>query len=117
MISYPDYDNCLERLPCIEPRALGLFVKNGREKEFETLWEKYYGSDFILLTKSKVTEKQLFGRGENAERFESVPGDYLAVAAGGTTIFNDILEKEHVIGVHAGLTPEELTIPLIAVRK
>lgn len=60
----PELLECLERMPSIEPRALNLYVKDGKKEFFET--------------------------GE---------------------------EKEYFIGVHAGMTEDEMRIPLIVVEK
>ena len=44
-------------------------------------------------------------------------GDYLAIAAGDLSIYNSKEEAEFYIGVHAGLTEEEMIIPLIVIEK
>ena len=43
-------------------------------------------------------------------------GDYLAVATGALCIYNTREEADFFIGAHAGLTEEEMTIPLILVE-
>ena len=43
--------------------------------------------------------------------------DYLAVAVSDLSIYNTEKEAEHFIGVHAGISPEEMTIPLILIER
>lgn len=114
---YPDLMQCLIRLPSIEPRALNLYVKEECKQEFETLFQKEFGDKFMLLTKDEVRRKQLFGVGEEHRYFDSMLGDYLAVAISDLSIFVTKEEKETFIGVHAGLTEDEMVIPFIAIEK
>ena len=43
-------------------------------------------------------------------------GDYLAVAVGGKTLFNAQSKGVTFLGVHAGLTADEMRISLIVFR-
>lgn len=113
---YPELLQCLVRLPSIEPRALNLYVKEGMHQQFEELFRKEFGEKFLLLTKAEVRAQQLFGIGEEHPRFDEMLGDYLAVAIDDLTIYNTTEEKEYFIGVHAGLTEEEMIIPFIAIN-
>ncbi|NLJ95538.1 MAG: alkaline phosphatase family protein [Clostridiales bacterium] len=115
--SYPKIMNCLKRIPSIEPRALNLFVKDDRRSEFEKEFTKEFGDKFLLLPKEKVLEMKLFGYGAEHKDFREMLGDYLAVAIDDLSIFNTEEEVEKFIGVHAGLTKDEMIIPLIIVEK
>ena len=44
-------------------------------------------------------------------------GDYLAIAISNQSIFNTHVEAHLMPGGHAGLTKEELEIPLIAIER
>lgn len=114
---YPEIMECLVRLPSIEPRALSLFVKEGLQQQFESVFNKYFGDKFILLTKEQVKEKKLFGPGQEHSQFDSMLGDYLAVAIDNLAIFNTREERDAFVGVHAGLTEDEMNIPLIVIKK
>lgn len=65
----------------------------------------------------EVIKRQLFGGGIPHEQFAEMLGDYLAVAVGEVSIYNTREEKEKFIGAHAGITEDEMEIPLIAVRR
>ncbi len=110
---YPAIMECLVRLPSIEPRALNLYVKEGKKEQFEREFRKEFGKDFVLLTKEEVYKEQLFGTGIPHENVDAMIGDYLAIAVTDLTIFNTKEEASEIVGVHAGYTKEEIEIPII----
>ncbi len=115
---YPDLCQCLLRKPCIEIRALTFYIKKGMKETFEKLFNKYFGNHYILLTKEQVKEKQLFGEGKAHPLFEEFLGDYLAIATGNVSI--DMAPRPDnpmFKAMHAGITSEEMEIPLIVVNK
>jgi hypothetical protein len=112
---YPVIWGCLERIPTFEPRALNLFVKKDRRDEFERAFTGEFGQKFLLLPKEKVLEMKLFGCGNEHKDFRDMLGDYLAVAVADLSIFKTHADAEKFIGVHAGLTEDEMIIPLIIV--
>lgn len=79
---------CLIRMPSIEPRALNLFIKEGMREQFEREFQTEFGEKFILFTKGEVNKIQLFGTGKEHFRFDSMLGDYLAVAVSDLSIYS-----------------------------
>lgn len=114
---YPDIIDTLRWLPSIEPRALAFYVKEGKEEEFCNAFFKHFNDDFLLLSKQEVLEQNLFGDGKKHPRFEDFLGDYLAIGISDVSIFNSKEEADLFIGVHAGLTENEMMIPLIVIEK
>lgn len=114
---YPRIMECLVRMPSIEPRALNLFVKEGKEKQFEQEFQKEFGDKFLLWTKEKVLESQIFGEGLEHPNFRGMIGDYLAIATSDLSIYSTKEEKDFFVGVHAGLTEDEMIIPLIIIER
>ncbi len=114
-----DYPNLLSMLkipPSIEPsRALSLFVKDGMKDNFRNEFIKLFGNDFRLMTKEEVFAENLLGFGKPHPRTYDFVGDFLAVATGEKSLFIEREEREF-IGVHAGLTEEEMTVPFIAIE-
>lgn len=109
---YPDIEDCLVRMPSIEPRALNLFCRPGRGGDLQAAFAEHFGEKFRMFAREEVLDRGLFGPSRGRPEFAGMLGDYLAVALGDVTIFND---RRELIGVHAGLTDDELRIPLIAV--
>ncbi len=113
LTDYPALAECLERMPSIEPRALNLYVKAGMAERFRTLFLREFGDSFWLLSRQQVQESGLFGRDTPHPEFAGMLGDFLAVATGDLAIYRSREEADAFIGVHAGLTRQELEIPLI----
>ena len=63
---------------------------------------------------------KLFGKGRYHERFHDFVGDYIAVAKSNAIIHYKVTggkEPHHFKGHHAGVTDEEMLIPLIIIGK
>ncbi len=113
---YGYLSSMLERLPSVEPRALSLFVKEGKKEEFRKEFYRIFGDSFILFTKEEALSEGLFGKGVLHRKTDDFIGDFFAVATGNKSLF--IKREERIFkGVHAGLTAEEMTVPFIAVNK
>lgn len=117
MEAYPELMDCLKCLPAVEPRALSFHLKEGMEERFLEIFKENFEKEFLLFSRKEITESQLFGEGAYHPRFQEAIGDYFAVAVGELNLFDTDEEKEAIIGVHAGLTKEEMTVPLIVVEK
>lgn len=115
ILDYPEILNCLVRLPSIEPRTLNLFVKDDYKESFPTLFKKTFGDDFLLLTKEDVLREKVFGIGHDHPLLNGMLGDFVALSVAETSITNTHYVAQKMIGNHAGLTQEEITIPLIAI--
>lgn len=112
---YPKLSSMLKVPPSIEPRALSFFVKDGMFEDFRDEFDNIFGNDFRLLTKEEVFAENLLGFGKPHPKTYDFVGDFLAVATGEKSLF--IEREEHsFVGVHAGLTEEEMTVPFIAIE-
>jgi len=110
--NYPDIFNLLKRTTSIEPRATAFFIKDDKKEAFKDLFNKYFKEDFLLLDKNEVIENKIFGTGENNSHFEEVIGDYLAIATSNKyIIYNE--NGPEFISAHAGITEDEVLVPLI----
>ena len=112
---YPELLSMLKYPPSIEPRALSLFVKDGMQTEFAEKFNSIFGDSFLLMTKHEVYAEGLFGSGVPHKHTDGFIGDFLAVATGDITLFN-FREDCEFIGVHAGMTEDEMLVPFIAVE-
>ena len=110
---YPEVMKCLVRQPSIEPRTLNLFVRDEYKETFPEIFRKHFGDSFMLLAREEVLSGKLFGIGNDHPDLESMIGDYVALAVSDRSVFNTHIEAQEMPGGHAGLTEEEITIPLI----
>ncbi len=107
----------LERTTTIEPRACGIKLKEeANKKEFEELFKKIYGEDFKLVPKEDVLKNNLFGKGKKHILLEDSIGDYIAIGIKDVCLNYD--ENGSIFkSNHAGITRDEMEIPLIVLKK
>ena len=111
---YKDIFSLLKHDISIEGRACAFFIKEGKTQEFEQLFNKYFKDDFILYTKEEVIKNKLFGKGRENKYFKDSLGDYLAVAISNKYFrYNENSVK--YTSMHAGLTEDEMLVPLIII--
>lgn len=115
----PEIMECLIMPPSIELRAATFFVKPHRKAQFEKAFAERFSETFVLFTREQVLDMQLLGRGESHPKVDDLLGDYLACAIGDEYIAFAALgqKEEHIFqGAHAGLTEEEMLVPVIPLR-
>ncbi len=114
--NYPKIFNLLDRDIWLEGRLCAFKVKEDKHSEFEKVFNEMFSNDFILKTKKEVIEEQLFGTGENHPLFEQSLGDYISLATSNKYfVYNQ--NSKVFISAHAGITDDEMKIPLIKVLK
>ena len=91
------------------------FVKDECKANFPTLFQKTFGDDFLLLTREEVLENKVFGSGKENPDLPGMIGDFVAFAISEKSILKTHYEVQEMPGEHAGLTPEEINIPLIVI--
>jgi len=115
---YSDICDMLEIPPYLDSRTLSFKIKHGRKVEFYNLFNKYFGKEYVLLTKQTVIKKKLFG--PQTDKLDKYLGDFVAIGIGKSIIQYTNRGEEHLFnfkGHHAGLTKEELEVPLIMIAK
>lgn len=119
LANYPDLVSTLLMPPTGDARAKNFFVKPGRHSEFERLIKKYLPDKFALFSKAKIAEMGLLGDAKPHVKIDDFVGDFWLVSTGNANLAYSTLYKLPVKeprGSHGGLTKEEMTVPLIAVR-
>lgn len=115
---FPSVSECLVRPESIETRAANFFVKQDKKVQFETEFNRHFGTDFILFTKEQVLEQKLFGEGTPHKKAYDFLGDYLAVATGNLSLdYTPPTYRDVYKGQHAGLTEDEMIVPLIIIER
>jgi len=114
---YPELYDMLKIPPSIEPsRAMSLFIKDGLQEEFKKEFNRLFGDSFRLMTKEEVFSENILGFGTPHPRTSGFVGNFLAIATTEKTLFT-AREEHEFVGVHAGLTEEEMTVPFIAIER
>ena len=98
----------------MEKRTTSFFIKEGKKKEFEELFHKYYGDCFELLSKEEALKIHLFGEGTPAPGAIDTLGDYISIAKKEYGIYasKEMAHTENFKGHHAGGTDAERLIDI-----
>ncbi|MGL4336847.1 MAG: alkaline phosphatase family protein [Turicibacter sp.] len=115
-----ELDECFTMPPFIEKRGMSFFIKPEMKELFKIRFEKRFSKDFILLTKEEVFDKELLGKGISHHKTKDFIGDYLACG-----ITNKMIDyvprtskgKLEIPAMHAGLTFEEMVVPIIMIER
>lgn len=108
----------LERRPGNDTRCLTFKVKEGMKDTFKNLFNLFYGDIYDLYESDELVNRGIFGdtKYQKSERIKDFLADYTAIAKGEyilNTQHDDFVFKSH----HAGLTKEEMLIPIIVFKK
>ncbi len=118
---YPDLFECLIMPPSIEVRAATFFVKKNRMRKFRKLFKRYFGREFLLLSRRQVFAKRLLGLYETHPKVPDFIGDFVAVATGSSLIrfraeYSNKKADKVFKGHHAGITPGEMLVPIVIIE-
>lgn len=106
----------LIRTTSIDSRCTTFFVKPDKKEIFLEEFNNNYLNHFILFTKEEVLNNEMFGSGNYNKHFKDALGDYLAVAKA-NKYFDDKKEKTNYKSHHAGITEDEMKVPVIVIKK
>ena len=107
----------LLRLPLsFEKRTPTFFVKEGKQEEFKTLFNKYYGEHFDLMSKEEALEDRMFGEGIVNFKALQFIGDFIATSKDQYCMYasKEMKNMDFFKGHHAGNTKEEMLIDVTA---
>ena len=107
----------LIKLPLsFEKRTPTFFIKESKNKEFEELFNKYYGQHFVLMSKKEVLESEMFGEGNINKKAIEFIGDYVATSIDEYALYasKEMKKMDYFKGHHAGHTKEEMLIDISA---
>ena len=106
---YRDICECLLHPISLEARCVSFFIKPEYVKEFPDLFNKHFGKYFKLVTKAEFEKEYL-----HAEEPVRFVGDFAALA----TDKYELRQNRHcqiLKSNHAGITEDELNIPIIKI--
>lgn len=107
LTDFPDIEQSLLHPISIEARAASLFVKPSMLAEFPDRFNKHFGKWFKLVTKQEFERDYL-----HAKKKVRFVGDFMALATADYGLHQN-RDVKYYISNHAGITKEELEIPII----
>ena len=111
----PQLLNMLVHPPTIEARAASFHVKPEFIAAFPDAFRAVFADHFLLITGAEFIEGFL-GGGEIRPAVYDFVGDYMALALDDRCI-DTYRTNSCLKGVHAGLTPREMNVPLIVAKR
>lgn len=108
-----EYDKYFYRYPALEYRFVTLYVKDEYKDIFEKQFKEEFKDDYLLLNKKDTLDLNIFGDRNMHPLFEEFIGEYIAIAKSDMSFRYSVYKKQHFIGSHAGMTKDELMIPII----
>jgi len=120
-VDMDDHPQLMAMLQCPlwgERRAAFCAVKKGYEGEFEAAAAEVFAGKAVVVRSRDLVKSGLFGPGTANPRLAERTGTHTLLMEPGWTVVDTVPgEKRHrMIGVHGGLSPEEMWIPLIRAR-
>lgn len=116
---HPQLQDCLSLPLCGEPRFAFCYLHGDKHDDFKKYIAQYLSYCCELLSREQMLEMELFGLGQAHAEFNHRLGDYVLVMKDNYVI-KDLIGTERPysqIGVHGGLSEDELYIPLIKITK
>ena len=92
---------------------MNFYIRPGMQDAFESAFLMHFEDCYRLLSRDQVFAMKLFGTGTPHPHIERFLGDYLAVATGGTAISSVPPSDGMFRAAHAGITADEMRVPLI----
>lgn len=107
LTDFPDIEQSLLHPISIEARAASLFVKPSMLAEFPAMFNKHFGKWFKLVTKQEFERDYL-----HAQKPVRFIGNFMALATADYGLHQN-RDVKYYISNHAGITKQELEIPII----
>lgn len=98
-----------------EARCISCFVHDEKKEDFLDYMSRHK-KDFTCMTRDEFMEKNIIGMGTPHPRILDMIGDYIVLAhsdKGIVTTYPQSRKINNMIGMHAGITEQEMMVPLI----
>ena len=109
------YKNIVETFlhnPSVEARATAFFIKEGMAEQFVKGFNDNFRDKFILYKSEDFLNSKYLGDSVEHEKLKEFLGDYFSIAVDKYS-FKLSNSKKSFLAQHAGLTKDEMLIPLI----
>jgi len=106
----PALDGNLLLPPVGEPRASYLFLRSGEPRHPS---DRGAGDGLVIVPSRHAIDAGLFGSGTSHPEIARRTGDLLAVSTGPAGLFHPYPDAVRLRGMHGGMTPDEMLVPLL----
>jgi len=115
---HPELATCLSMPLCGEPRAVYCHVRPGKVSRFENYVRERLGDNYELYSSEDLIRQGWFGLGEPDPRLSERIGDYVLLPKGQHILIDSLPGEKpwKQVGVHGGLSEQELYVPLVLAR-
>jgi hypothetical protein len=112
---YPELSDCLLMPLCGEPRSAYCYLRNGEQVRFDEALAQLPEGLVTSIPSTSLIEDNWFGLGEPHARLPERIGDRVLLMHGEGAIFDWLPHEKpySMIGVHGGLSSDELWVPLV----
>lgn len=110
-----EFVSTFKAYPAFEPRATTFYIKDDEKAMFESMFDKKYGDYFELFTKEAFMQSGFLGFGTKHQLIDESMGDYMAIAK--DHYYFELSDHKTHVAHHAGLSQEEMEVPLILLKK
>ncbi len=114
--NYSDVVDTFKHQPSVEARATAFFIKEGMEEQFVSSFNKHFGEWFMLYKSEDFLNTKYLGDAKEHPKLREFLGDYFSVAIDKYS-FKLVNSKRAFKAQHAGLTVDEMSIPMIILNK
>lgn len=98
--------------PVGDPRAAYLFLRRGKEGLVEKFFREFFPEDFLVIPVEEGLQRHLWGLEEPRPEVRALLGDVVVISRRRKFVLWPT-EEFKLRGLHGGLTPDELYVPLI----
>lgn len=108
---------CFSYPPTGEFRCAQFHILKEERENFKNIFNKNYSNDFILYDKKTFLNSGLLGYGNMHKNLNDFVGDFVAVATSNKSLLyiTEDMKERNLLSDHAGLTEEEMIVPLIII--
>jgi predicted AlkP superfamily pyrophosphatase or phosphodiesterase len=118
--AHPDLYSLMMRSFAFEPRAATFFVQPNKTQQFSTLFHRYYGRHFLLLSKEEVLTHHIYGLGIPHRKIKDFLGDFVAISRSKYAFSHGTPQDTMPLKMkahHAGMTSKELRIDVMVIDR
>lgn len=114
---HPQLKECLSLPLCGDARTVYCYVHPSKARQFENYVRTAFKGFCYLYKSEELIKKNYFGLFEANPKLQERIGDYTLILKEGYVLRDKLLneKRDKMVGFHAGLTKEEMLVPLIVV--